>query len=717
MKNNQIGRGSAENFEIKSETKTNNRGRSLSKLDINEKCKSKNIFKTYFLIINLVLAIAAFSYLIGAEESFSPLPINAKGNPFIPKEGDILVTDPTTGVPTLAPESASLAKTPLGEVKAMFTNVAFKTLVWVAVGAGVGALIGILAGGKNGGSWGALSGAAGAGSGYLLTSLLIQNQMNAGTAFWWGTGFGLSVGLAIFLLTYKKESKKIVEFNCRPFEAPIGGNDCELCNSFKECSEYTCKSLGQACDIVNAGTKEQKCIWKNPRDVNSPIIFMTNVSKGLKYFPDKNLRPDKTGVEISKLDGSCIKAFTPLEFSISTKDSLTSIGEPSQCKIDYNLTTKFEEMSYYMGGSNLFLYNHTEKLALPGPDNINKIAPELKNDGTYTLYIRCQDANGNFNVDPYSVRFCVEKGPDTTPPIIENTSILNGYPIQFNKSSLITEVYLNEPAECKLSKTDTDYKNMENSMNCDMNLWEMNINNFYTCRANLTGIESRKENIFYFRCKDKPDFEEKDRNVNTDSYKYVVIGTQPLNIIESSPKDTIKGATDVVPVILTIKTDNGYKNGEAKCYYKTSNMTSYIQFLETGTNEHNQRQDLTTGSYIYSFKCVDLGGNTAYNSTSFIVETDKSGPVVTNVYKEIGQLKLKTNEEAECSYSNRDCNFEIADGVKMTTTNFNIHNAEWKININYYIRCKDKYNNQPNPNTCSIIVNPSVFAEGVTSSG
>ena len=64
MKNNQIGRGSAENFEIKSETKTNNRGRSLSKLDINEKCKSKNIFKTYFLIINLVLAIAAFSYLI-----------------------------------------------------------------------------------------------------------------------------------------------------------------------------------------------------------------------------------------------------------------------------------------------------------------------------------------------------------------------------------------------------------------------------------------------------------------------------------------------------------------------------------------------------------------------------------------------------------------------------------------------------------------------------
>jgi len=34
------------------------------------------------------------------------------------------------------------------------------------------------------------------------------------------------------------------------------------------------------------------------------------------------------------------------------------------------------------------------------------------------------------------------------------------------------------------------------------------------------------------------------------------------------------------------------------------------------------------------------------------------------------------------------------------------HSSEWKTNQKYYIRCKDKYNNQPDPNTCSVIVKP-----------
>ncbi|MDD5193457.1 MAG: glycine zipper family protein [Candidatus Nanoarchaeia archaeon] len=743
----------------------------ISELEIN-KTGNKNVFKTFFIITNLVLTIVAFSYLISAEPTdwitesqfasqtefpgASSYMLNGQNYYFnTPQLSDWVTTNDfmaskllggaSSGAAGLSavPDTSSLLPmtnqmnllagggtglttrgtapfyqaTFSGQLKMAIESISkvpwFKFLGWVGIGAGIGALIGMVAGGKDGATWGAVSGGIGAGSAYLLAQWWGEKTL---ATSWVPIGIGLGIGATIFILTYQKEKKVIVEFNCRPFEPPVGGEDCELCNAFKTCSEYSCKSLGQACGIVNPGTTEQKCVWLNPRDVNSPIIFMTGVNKGLKYAPDKNLRPDKTGVVISKEDGSCVKAFTPLEFSISTKDSGTGVGEPSQCKVDYNLTIQFADMSYYMGGTNLFLYNHTETLSLPGPETINKISPELKNNGEYTLYIRCQDANGNFNVDPYSVRFCVEKGPDTTPPIIENTSILNGYPILFNKSSIIMEVYTNEPSECRWSKTDTSYSNMENNMSCDLNLWEMNIDNRYTCKVNLTGIESRKENDFYFRCKDKPGFEEKDRNVNTNSYKFVIFGTQPLNIIESEPKTTIRGATDVVPVTLTIKTDNGYRNGEANCYYKNSNMTNYIQFLETGTNEHKQRQDLGAGSYTYYFKCVDLGGNTAYNSTTFTVESDKSGPIVARVYKEIGQLKIKTTEEAECSYSNRDCNFEIDDGIKMTTTDFLIHTSEWKINLIYFIRCRDKYNNQPNPNICSIIVNPSIFAEGVTSS-
>src|SRR3989344_7595271 len=178
------------------------------------------------------------------------------------------------------------------------------------------------------------------------------------------------------------------------------------------------------------------------------------------------------------------------------------------------------------------------------------------------------------------------------------------------------------------------------------------------------------------------------------------------------PNETIRASTKTIPVELYVKTDYGYRNGEAICYYSNSTQEKdYIQFLETGTNEHTQRQDLTTGNYKYYFKCVDLGGNAAYNSTTFSVEVDESAPTVVRVYKE-GSLKIITNEKSICSYSIKDCNFEIKDGIAMPYDNQEAHTAEWK-SQNYYIRCKDGYDNQPDPNTCSIIVKPYNLGENV----
>ena len=41
-----------------------------------------------------------------------------------------------------------------------------------------------------------------------------------------------------FVLLYKKESKKLISFQCLPFEPPIGGSKCEECNKdpFRPCS-------------------------------------------------------------------------------------------------------------------------------------------------------------------------------------------------------------------------------------------------------------------------------------------------------------------------------------------------------------------------------------------------------------------------------------------------------------------------------------------------
>ncbi len=720
------------------------------------RCNKRNRSLAYalFLIINLIFSIVAFSGLINAPDPFSggttpstpgtppgggtpgggtgginpglggtpgTTPVTTPGGT-APPVGAIPIPTPGTGIPGTTPGIPPGGTTPpttppepeppeepggpgIGD---WFKGINLQSIIQKgAIGAGIFGTIGSLAGGDDGALWGALAGGVGGAVAGLLESHIGEIPSIL---------VGIGVATMIFLLTYKKTTEEIVEFYCLPWQAPIGGQDCQLCNDFKHCSEYMCKSLGQACEIINQGTEEQKCIWKNPQDVNSPIIKMTEVSKEHKFIPDKT-RPDGTGVVVSRNDGSCIKAFFPLEFKFVTRDKGTGVGEPSQCKIDYNLTKGFEEMKFFVGGDNLFKYNHTEKLSLPGPDAINAVAPELKNNGDYNLFIRCQDANGNFNQDAYSVSFCVEKGPDTTPPLIVNTNVPSGNPVQFNQTNLNLEVYVNEPSECKWSREDRDYDNMENQMKCSTNLWEMNAQQVYTCKTKLTGIQDRKDNNYYFKCKDQPWKEKGDRNENKQSYLYKIIGTQPLNILEIIPNGTVKGATDSIPVFLEIKTDNGYKNGESLCYYYNDKENSppikeedYVLFHETKSNKHKQRQDLLQGNYVYFFKCVDLGGNAVYSSVRFNVEVDRKAPEVIRVYRE-NELKIITDESSECSYSNTNCNFEIESGIKMDSFNFEVHTAEWILNKNYYIRCKDKYDNQPNPNVCSIIVRPSQLVQ------
>lgn len=250
-------------------------------------------------------------------------------------------------------------------------------------------------------------------------------------------------------------------------------------------------------------------------------------------------------------------------------------------------------------------------------------------------------------------------------------------------------------------------------MNCDTRVFQMNNKNLYTCRATLTGIQDRKNNDYFFRCKDQPFAVDGDRNVNTQSYKYTLVGTQPLNILEINPNETIKGAADVLPVFLEVKTDNGHDNGNALCYYyndddneSPAKEEDYVLFHETKNKVHIQRQDLASGSYTYYIKCIDLGGNADYDSVSFNVETDRTSPKIVRVYKDVG-LKVITDEKSECSYSTTNCNFEIDSGIAMSSSDNLMHNADWELNKNYYVRCKDKYDNEPFPNTCSIIVRPS----------
>jgi len=69
---------------------------------------------------------------------------------------------------------------------------------------------------------------------------------------------GVGIAAIVFIAMYKEVDTKVVEFNCMPWQAPNGGDECEVCNEGDlPCSEYRCKSLGQSCEIVNEGTVEE----------------------------------------------------------------------------------------------------------------------------------------------------------------------------------------------------------------------------------------------------------------------------------------------------------------------------------------------------------------------------------------------------------------------------------------------------------------------------
>ncbi len=555
------------------------------------------------------------------------------------------------------------------------------------------------------------------GKGGLITKDLGLAMKTKG--LWWKYtphAAGIVAAIIVFGLMDQGESKKVVNFKCNPWEAPTGGSDCEKCNDgLYPCTEYRCKSLGQACELLNPGTGEEACVWVNPKDVNSPIIETWDkvLTKDHKYDPNTAIRPPDRGVKIlyEKSNDGCIKAFTPLSFGIT-------LNEPAQCKIDYNRTAKYEDMNYYFGGSNIYKYNHTQVMRLPGPDAVNAEAPELKNDGNYNLYVRCQDANGNSNDDLFVFSFCVERGPDVTPPKIEGTSISNGMPIQYGLNQTKLEVYVNEPSECKWSKTDQDYEAMEHSFDCASHVYEMNNLMLYKCEGILTDLEDRKDNVFYFRCKDQPWLtgeKQVDRNVNVESYKFILKGTQPLNIVNVKPNETITGYSTLATVNLEVETEAGYNLGDSWCSYYCISVGEeasvsedrWIQMFETGTNIHKQRLDLPADEYICEFQCVDLGGNAAYSNTTFKVEIDEEAPKVVRVYQDSGKLKIITDEKSICSYSTnkeKECSFDIDEGTNMPYANSKEHFADWEEGKTYYVKCKDSNERQPLPNECSIVV-------------
>jgi len=501
-----------------------------------------------------------------------------------------------------------------------------------------------------------------------------------------------------------REQQRLISFQCTPWQAQTGGSNCELCNN-KEfpCTEYQCRSLGSGCEIINKDTDEPRCVHKDPRDVDPPnITAWTDIlTDDYRYDP---LPQGQFGVEIKHLNEECLPAFQPFTFGVQ-------LNKEGFCRIEFERTASFEDMRFDFGGRNLFNTNHSQTMSFPGAAHLEQAGIlNITNDGEFEFYVRCQAAsNGKSNREEFLFKFCTEKGPDTTSPIIRgfnwNDKSAIGYFGENEPREVNTQVYTNEPAQCRWAHEDKNYEDMENSLICSNNIDNFNAQLSYTCSGKLTGLENNQENKFFFRCNDTFG------NVNIQSKTLSLIGTQPLVIDEIAPNGTIKDSTDSIKVTLEAETSAGANEGRATCSYSSSGESAtYVKFQNTDSHTHSTNLWLEPGSYSYFIRCIDSAGNSDTEQTSFIVESDTQTPVVVRAYRESNYMNIITNEEAECVYSdnaNVGCSYLFEpDGISMQNSEGNKHQTAWNPSKTFYIKCQDEFGNQPAPNACSIVVSP-----------
>jgi hypothetical protein len=520
---------------------------------------------------------------------------------------------------------------------------------------------------------------------------------------------GAAVALVLFTILYKDTKQDTVVVTCIPWQAPVGGADCEKCGqNGLPCTNYQCTHLGQACQLLNTqGSGKPVCVWVDKGDITPPTMtFLDVLPSGYTSTPLTATAPGDTGVLVqSSQDGGLIPPFSTLSLGITT-------DKVSQCKVDGVRGDNFTDMAYNMvggidGTEGLWGYNHTINLPVLQPTNNGA---GVQKSGQYDLYIRCENANGYATPEAFDFQFVVDTTPDKTAPQIMGTSILNGGPVPYGTTSTSVNVYTNEPVPsiggCKWThNSGYGYSDMENNMTCSNAMNTMGTySGTYTCTANLDGIKNSVENDFYFACQDLSG------NVDTQNYQYSLIGTQPLVINSATPANgtTIKDSTQSIKVTLNVQTSAGQSQGQATCYYDPSTDPSgYKMFSNTNSYQSSQDLWLTSGAYNYNIKCVDLGGNAAYTSVNFNVQTDTQAPNVVRASHDGANLNIQTDEQATCVYDIVDCTYPFDGGTSMSSGDGLTFSTAWVAGRTYYIKCQDSFGNQPAPNSCSIILSPS----------
>ncbi len=606
--------------------------------------------------------------------------------------------------------------------------------------------------------------ALGAAGGALIGATVLSGGLGgikAGLAAC-ATGVGCIVGIVIIVVVViiiiifkilgigkKRETK--VTFTCEPWQAKNGGGDCGKCGGDGfPCSAYACSSLGQTCQIINEDSDSPECIDVAKGDISAPVLspWTELISRGHNYSSVKG-----NGFSLVGPSAGCLNPGTQVNFGLL-------LNEHGKCRYSLEHTNKFEDMINDLGTSRLFRKNHTIIYTVP---TLGDLGYDEKTDsGNATMFVRCQDKNGNANIEEYAIDFCIKKSVDLSAPVIVYKSPGIEY-LKYGENEQNVSIYTDEYAECKWDYSDKEYETMDNEMSCVANSQLANSNGLCTTTFK---IANSGNDSFYVRCKDHPeignssvvefnlggnktlkyDSEEINYNeiirlnggsmdnvtnvtINESVISNVVVGginlTQMRNdnhessrfylretvnplIIESAyPNgENIEAGVEPTTIRMRVTTLNGVDEGNALCYYFFEN-SSRIPFEETGSALHLQDfSQVYSGDINIPVECEDVAGNIAKMDVNFKVLLDSDAPRVVRVYSSGSSVNLITDEDARCVYSTSNCDYEITNGTVIPGTDSRVHSFPYEMGNTYYIKCKDRYNWNPG-SLCSVVVKPS----------
>jgi len=556
----------------------------------------------------------------------------------------------------------------------------------------------------------------------LLANLGVASSV-LGPIGWLVTSIIAFLIVLMQLLGVGETKEMMIEFECKPWQAPIGGEDCEKCDDdpLRPCTEYKCRSLGSGCRLIDEDelyeSENPVCVYKYKNDVNPPQIKFESIDEDIYTVNEVN-----NGVEIRTSEGDgCIQEFTPLNFTLKTEEN----EEDDYARCVYNWeSVSLDAPDYELTGEefkegNSWSITHTFEDRLPfvsslDPADITGTTPGERT-GELNMYVRCMDYAGNPNFNEYLVNLCIKEGPDNTIASIKEYIPKDESFLKYENTTQQLTINLDEPADCKWShEADKSYDDMENNFSC------LDFGSTGSCTTELTGLTA-SENKIYIKCKDQPwiypgydgPWDETNRNVNQNDFIYTLYATPtPLVITSISPQgDIIRGGSAQIDEDnLEVTTSGGMNNGVSTCEWKfiesPSNLNSWDFFAQENTY-HKYPLHPQEGDYNILITCKDKAKNKAEGNAIFNLIVDKDAPIIVRAYKQGGSLKLITNEPAKCYYDFDRCYFDLESGTSMTTAFSTVHTTNWNPGVTYHIKCKDIFGNINTDPPCAKKIIPS----------